>query len=54
MFLLSPELGINSQLGYAVVGAVLLFAAAWYFITKMVRRSSGINVDNAFREIPPE
>ena len=54
MFLLSPELGINSQLGYAVVGAVLLFAAAWYLIAKQVRRSSGINVDYAFKEIPPE
>jgi amino acid transporter len=54
MFLLSPELGINSQLGYAVVLAVLLFAAAWYLVAKQVRRSSGINVDYAFTEIPPE
>jgi amino acid transporter len=54
MFLLSPELGINSQLGYAVVGGILLFAAAWYLIAKQVRRSSGINVDYAFKEIPPE
>jgi hypothetical protein len=54
LFLLSPELGINSQLGYAVVGGVLLFSAAWYLIAKQVRRSSGINVDYAFKEIPPE
>ena len=54
LFLLSPELGINSTLGYAVVGGILLFAAAWYLIAKQLRRSSGINVDYAFKEIPPE
>jgi APA family basic amino acid/polyamine antiporter len=54
LFLLSPELGINSTLGYAVVGGVLLFAAAWYLIAKQLRRASGINVDYAFKEIPPE
>jgi amino acid transporter len=54
LFLLSPELGINSQLGYAVVGGVLLFSAAWYLIAKQVRKASGINVGYAFKEIPPE
>jgi amino acid transporter len=54
LFLLSPELGINSTLGYAVVGGILLFAGAWYLIAKQLRRSSGINVDYAFKEIPPE
>jgi len=47
-------LWLNSTLGYAVVGGILLFAAAWYLIAKQLRSASGINVDYAFKEIPPE
>ena len=54
LFLTNDQLGLTSQLAYAVVGGVLLFAAAWYLIAKQLRRSSGINVDYAFKEIPPE
>jgi APA family basic amino acid/polyamine antiporter len=54
LFLTNEQLGLTSQLAYTVVGGILLFAAAWYLIAKQVRRSSGINVDYAFREIPPE
>jgi amino acid transporter len=54
LFLTNEQLGLTSQLAYTVVGGVLLFSAAWYLIAKQLRRSSGINVDYAFREIPPE
>src|SRR3990172_4209695 len=54
LFLLSPELGMNSQLAYMVSGGVLVFALGWYLVTYFVRRSGGINVDYAFKEIPPE
>jgi APA family basic amino acid/polyamine antiporter len=54
LFLTNEQLGLTSQLAYTVVGGVLLFAAAWYLIAKQMRRSSGINVDYAFKEIPPE
>lgn len=54
LFATNAELGLNSELAYRVVGGVLLFSAIWYVVTKLVRRSSGINVDYAFREIPPE
>jgi basic amino acid/polyamine antiporter, APA family len=54
LFLTNDQLGLNTQLAYTVVGGVLLFSAAWYFVAKAVRRSSGINVDYAFKEIPPE
>lgn len=54
LFLTNDQLGLTSQLAYTVVGGVLLFSAAWYLIAKTVRRSSGINVDYAFKEIPPE
>ncbi|HTK45606.1 MAG TPA: amino acid permease [Patescibacteria group bacterium] len=54
LFLLSPELGMNSTLAYTVSAGVLVFALGWYVVTKLARRSSGINVDYAFKEIPPE
>jgi APA family basic amino acid/polyamine antiporter len=54
LFLTNDQLGLTSQLAYTVVGGVLLFSAAWYLVAKQLRRSSGINVDYAFKEIPPE
>jgi len=54
LFLTNDQLGLTSQLAYAVVGGVLLFSGAWYVITKTVRKSAGVDITYAFREIPPE
>ncbi|MGH2463368.1 MAG: hypothetical protein ACRDFZ_07095, partial [Candidatus Limnocylindria bacterium] len=54
LFLTNEQLGLTSQLAYTVVGGVLLFSAAWYLIAKQLRRSRGIDVSYAFKEIPPE
>ncbi len=54
LFLTNEQLGLTSQLAYTIVGGILLFSAAWYLIAKQVRRSTGVNVDYAFKEIPPE
>ncbi len=54
LFATNAVLGLTSDLAYTVVGGVLLFSAIWYVATKMARRSAGINVDFAFKEIPPE
>ena len=54
MFMLYSQLGLTSTLAYAVVFGVLAFSAAWYYIVKYTQRSKGINVDFAFKEIPPE
>ena len=54
LFATNAELGLNSELAYYVVGGVLAVSAIWYIVTKQVRRSSGVNVDYAFKEIPPE
>jgi len=54
LFATNAELGLTSDLAYIVVGGVLIFSAVWYVATKLARRSSGINVDFAFKEIPPE
>ena len=37
----------------SIVG-VLAVAVVWYLLAKMIQRSRGINVDYAFKEIPPE
>ncbi|NUQ83436.1 MAG: APC family permease [Anaerolineales bacterium] len=54
MFMLYSQLGLTSTLAYMVVFGVLLFSAVWYFIAKNAQKSKGINVDYAFKEIPPE
>jgi len=54
MFITNAQLGLTTQLANTVVGGVLLFSAAWYLIAKQVRRSRGIDVSFAFKEIPPE
>ncbi|MBF8289889.1 MAG: family permease [Chloroflexi bacterium] len=54
LFLTNSTLGLTSELAYQVVAGVLLFSLGWYLVTYFVRRSSGINVDYAFKEIPPE
>ncbi len=54
MFMLYSALGLTSVLAYQVVFGVLGVSIIWYFVAKMVQRSRGINVDFAFKEIPPE
>jgi amino acid transporter len=54
MFMFYSQLGLTSTLAYIVVFGVLLFSAIWYFIAKNAQKSKGINVDYAFKEIPPE
>jgi amino acid transporter len=54
MFMFYAQLGLTSTLAYSVVFGVLAFSAIWYFIAKSAQKSKGINVDYAFKEIPPE
>jgi basic amino acid/polyamine antiporter, APA family len=54
MFMFYSALGLTSVLAYQVVFGVLAVSIVWYFLAKMVQRSRGINVDYAFKEIPPE
>ena len=53
-FMFHSALGLTSPLAYQVVFGVLAVAVIWYFLAKMIQRSRGINVDYAFKEIPPE
>lgn len=54
MFMFYAQLGLTSGLAYSVVFGVLLVSAVWYFIAKNAQKSKGIDVDYAFKEIPPE
>ena len=54
LFLTNSTLGLTSDLAYKVVAGILIFSLGWYVVTYLVRRSAGINVNYAFKEIPPE
>jgi len=54
LFMFSPQLGLTSVLAYSVLFGVLGVSAIWYFLAKGAQSSKGINVDYAFKEIPPE
>ena len=54
MFMFYSALGLTSVLAYQVVFGVLTVSVIWYFLAKMIQRSRGINVEYAFKEIPPE
>ncbi|HBG74154.1 MAG: hypothetical protein A2X25_04080 [Chloroflexi bacterium GWB2_49_20] len=54
MFMLYSQLGLTSGLAYGVVFGILAFSAIWYILVKQAQKSRGINVDYAFKEIPPE
>jgi APA family basic amino acid/polyamine antiporter len=54
MFMFYSALGLTSVLAYQVVFGILAASIIWYFVAKMIQRSRGINVDFAFKEIPPE
>jgi len=54
LFMFSPQLGLTSVLAYSVLFGILGVSAIWYFLAKGAQSSKGINVDYAFKEIPPE
>jgi amino acid transporter len=54
MFMFYSALGLTSVLAYQVVFGVLAVSIIWYFLAKMIQRSRGIDVEYAFKEIPPE
>jgi basic amino acid/polyamine antiporter, APA family len=54
MFMFYAQLGLTSTLAYTVVFGVIIFSALWYGLAKRAQRERGINVEFAFKEIPPE
>ncbi|HET7012121.1 MAG TPA: APC family permease [Anaerolineales bacterium] len=63
-FLLAPQLGVlgnwdfsnlpSSLWAQIIAFGILLMSAVWYLLVKNAQRSRGINVDFAFKEVPPE
>jgi hypothetical protein len=43
--------GIRAQI---LAFLIIIVSAVWYVIVKRMQRTKGINVDYAFKEIPPE
>ena len=53
-YMFAPQLGLVSTLAYSVVFGIIAISAIWYFLAKWAQKQRGINVDYAFKEIPPE
>jgi amino acid transporter len=63
-FLLSPALGVlgnwdfsgfpGSMWAQIIAFGIIVLSAIWYIITKNMQKSRGIDVNYAFKEIPPE
>jgi basic amino acid/polyamine antiporter, APA family len=49
-----PALGVNSLPSAVFLVVVYAISFSAYFIAKAVRKKQGIDVSNAFRQIPPE
>jgi hypothetical protein len=46
--------GANTPLSLIVVAATIVVSALYYYIYRAVQKSRGVDVDLAFKEIPPE
>jgi putative Mn2+ efflux pump MntP len=63
-FLLSPALGVlgnwnftdfpKNMLAQIIAIGIIVISGVWYVVVKARQKSRGINVDYAFKEIPPE
>ena len=63
-FLLNPSLGVLGNWNFEdfpknlwsqiIAFGIIVLSAAWYAIVKRAQSAKGINVDYAFKEIPPE
>jgi basic amino acid/polyamine antiporter, APA family len=63
-FLLSPALGVlgnwnftefpKNMLAQIIAIGIIVISAVWYVVVKARQKARGINVDYAFKEIPPE
>ena len=63
-FLLAPQLGVlgnwnfenfpNNLWAQIIAFGIILISLVWYLLAKNAQKARGINVDYAFKEIPPE
>lgn len=63
-FLLAPQLGVLGNWNFEsfpaglwaqiIAFGIIVISAVWYILVKRAQKTRGINVDYAFKEIPPE
>jgi APA family basic amino acid/polyamine antiporter len=53
LYLTIPELGMTSPLSLTFMGALFLIGFVMYFVVRAYRKRQGIDIDLAYREIPP-
>ena len=49
-----PIFGANTPLSLVAVAITIIVPVIYYYIYRAVQKSKGINVDLAYKEIPPE
>jgi amino acid transporter len=54
MFITSTTYGLTSSLAREVIAGIIVLTGLWYIIIKLIRKSKGINIEYAFKEIPPD
>ncbi len=53
-FLVFPQFGLTGTVPYLLVGGIIVFSIAWFLVARSRQQARGIDIGNAFREIPPE
>lgn len=53
-FLTNGAYGATSTTSWQFAGALIVSGLVYYIVSKLVNRAKGVNLDLAFREIPPE
>ena len=54
MYLTSPELGYTAPVPIIYQFGILLVCLVWYFLNSIYQKGKGIDINQAFRELPPE
>jgi APA family basic amino acid/polyamine antiporter len=53
-FLVFPQFGLTGTVPYVLVAGIIVFSIAWFLVARNRQQTRGIDIGNAFREIPPE
>jgi amino acid transporter len=49
-----PVFGANTSLSLISVGVTIVLPVIYFFVYRAIQKSKGVNVDLAYKEIPPE
>jgi len=54
VYLTAPELGYNAPVPIVYTAGILLVCAIWYFVNAAYQKRRGVDINQAFKELPPE